>query len=305
MNSLKESGKIVRIFFIIAMFAFTGCGKISRPGLLIVAHGSERGGWNGKIMSLNEAVLRELRKKNLSAVPVEVCFLESGTDIAAGIDRLIQAGADRILALPLFFTYSTHLCEDVPRELGLRYAPGLKQKSVHKGAAHPPYKGKYITLGPPLGQSPVLKKIILGHARMLSHNPSTERLVILCHGSDMFGPHWDAMANDIGNYVKEKMSLTSWDYAYVGAGQHFIKNGLPVIRKKFRGTRTLVVGMFMGTSALDVAEASLVKAGYGLYTREAILFSDNVRYCDMSLLPDEDIVRWIADITREFYDEHR
>ena len=305
MNCLNKTGKIVMIFFIIAILAFTGCGKKSHPGLLIVAHGSERGKWNEKIMSLQESVLTELRKKHLSSVPVEVCFLESGTDIGSAIDRLLKAGAGQILAMPLFLTYSTHLCEDVPLELGLHYSPGLKQKSAHEGATHPFYQRKYITLGPPLGHTPLLKEIILNQAKILAQNPSTERLVILCHGSDMFREHWDAMVTEIGTYIKEKMSLASWDYSYIGAGQHFIGKGLPVIQKKFQGTRTLVVGMFMGTSALDVAQTSLVKAGYGLYTREAILFSDDVRYSDKSLLPNEKIALWIADITREFCAESR
>jgi sirohydrochlorin ferrochelatase len=79
-------------------------------GYLVFAHGSS-------VESANEAVravtaqLAELGGYGL----IETAFLEGGKpDLKAGVSRLLERGARRIVVLPYFLTLGLHLKRDLP-----------------------------------------------------------------------------------------------------------------------------------------------------------------------------------------------
>ena len=79
-------------------------------GIVVFAHGS-------RIESANQAV-REVANQfaYTGRYRVEPAFLELGQpDLAGAVDRLVAAGATRIVVIPYFLTLGTHLQRDLPR----------------------------------------------------------------------------------------------------------------------------------------------------------------------------------------------
>lgn len=118
---------------------------MTRPTLLIVAHGSRRAASNEEVRTLGRR-LAEARHPDLA--DVEVAFLElAEPSIAAGLARCVAKGAQQIVVLPYFLAAGTHVANDIPAEVAAFCA------------SHP---GVKVTLTPHLGAAPTLPQAILG-----------------------------------------------------------------------------------------------------------------------------------------------
>ena len=82
----------------------------SRPGVLLVGHGTRDAEGTAATFELAEGVQREL-----GPLPVETCFLEiAAPNIAQGIARLVDRGASQIAVLPLMLFAAAHVKHDIP-----------------------------------------------------------------------------------------------------------------------------------------------------------------------------------------------
>jgi sirohydrochlorin ferrochelatase len=114
-------------------------------GFVLFAHGS-------RVETANQAV-RDVaaqvaaRGKHV----VEPAFLELGKpDLAGAVERLVAAGAGRIVVIPYFLTLGTHLQRDLP-------------KLVSESAAVHGHVEFEVT--PPLDGHPALVEVLLSRAR--------------------------------------------------------------------------------------------------------------------------------------------
>lgn len=105
--------------------------KRVRTGLLLVGHGSRVPG----TAELVAKVAAGLKRRHGRFV-VEIAFLElTEPDMQTGIDRCVEAGAERILIVPYFLYLGGHVGRDLPEQMGqarirhpsleLRIAPHL------------------------------------------------------------------------------------------------------------------------------------------------------------------------------------
>ena len=112
------------------------------PGIVVFGHGS-------RVEAANEAVRRVAGElaANGGFEHVEAAFLELGDpDLEGAVLRLAGKGVQRIVVVPYFLTFGTHLERDLPR-----LAESIAQ-------AHP---GIEIHLTPPLDGHPALVRILL------------------------------------------------------------------------------------------------------------------------------------------------
>ena len=83
--------------------------------LLLIAHGSRKAEANEEIARLAERV-EHRGAGDYSAV--QAAFLElAEPDICAGIDCLVERGADEIVVVPYFLARGRHVARDIPEEL--------------------------------------------------------------------------------------------------------------------------------------------------------------------------------------------
>ena len=114
--------------------------------LLILVHGSPRPGANHDLF----CVVQAARDRGEFPI-VEVGFLDCNDPaIPAAIDRCVELGALRILAVPYFLHTGVHVAEDLPRYLEAGRA------------RHPEVE---FRLGEYLGRSEVLTDILAARAR--------------------------------------------------------------------------------------------------------------------------------------------
>jgi len=95
-------------------------------GLLLFAHGARDARWREPFDRLLARVQRD------HTGPVELAFLEfMQPDLAGAASALVQAGASRIVVVPLFLGTGGHLRRDLPQMLEqARQAAGVEISAV-------------------------------------------------------------------------------------------------------------------------------------------------------------------------------
>lgn len=88
---------------------------MSKPTLLIVAHGSRRQASNDEVRALASR-LSAVRHPEIG--DVEVAFLElAEPSIAEGLANCVGKGAREIVVFPYFLAAGTHVAADIPEEI--------------------------------------------------------------------------------------------------------------------------------------------------------------------------------------------
>jgi len=101
-------------------------------GILILAHGSKRQETEQTLNSLVSKVKQKTGEKLV--VPAYLQFSEQ--NLKAGIEQLIDSGANDIKVVPMFLFDGVHVTQDIPEELNAIMAkhPGIKiRMSKHLG----------------------------------------------------------------------------------------------------------------------------------------------------------------------------
>ncbi len=211
------------------------------------------------------------------------------------VKDLEDVGIDRVYAIPLFIAPSGHSLYDVPAILGLYSDREIRERLKEEGATIVDTKMK-ITLGPTLNSGDVLKEVMLERVRQLSTVPDSEGVVLLAHGDARFEPIWSSLCREIGSFVCAKTGIGCFDYAFVGIGQSFISEGVPVILGLAgECEKTIVVGLYVSMGVDDMANNSVLDTGMMKMESQEILDGKNIRFARQGLLPDKRIARWIVD----------
>jgi sirohydrochlorin cobaltochelatase len=117
-----------------------------KTGIIVFAHGSTVAAANEAV----RAVTAELARRG-GYDRVRTAFLDCAPpDLAAAVADLAGAGVDRIVVLPYFLTFGSHIGQDLPRIVE-------RLSIIHKGVR--------IEVTPPLDGHPALVEILIDRAR--------------------------------------------------------------------------------------------------------------------------------------------
>jgi len=100
--------------------------EVKMNGILILAHGSKR----KEADKVLDSLIRKVKDKTGEQLVLPSCLQFSKQNLEAGIEELIQKGADKIKIIPLFLFDGIHVTQDIPEELEAIAAkhPGLEIK---------------------------------------------------------------------------------------------------------------------------------------------------------------------------------
>jgi len=115
-------------------------------GILILAHGSRKNETEKTMSKISEMV-----RAKLPEMLIETAYLQfREVNLAAGLSRLIEKGADDITVVPYFLFDGMHIKKDIPAEIEefLKDKPGIK-----------------ITVGETLGEDERLADILADRIR--------------------------------------------------------------------------------------------------------------------------------------------
>jgi len=251
-------------WFVVLLFAcsaFTVKPKASsnegRPGLLIISHGSPSAQWNDPVSGVIERV-RKLNAEEGRFHAVEGAFLEfAQPDAAAGIEKLQNAGCDRIIVVPFFIAPSGHSLFDVPAVLGLYTSPSIRRtlKDEDARVARPTVP---VTLTQTLSEGALLDSFVMTEIEKLSKNPKDEAIVLIAHGSADQRDLHDITMRRLLTAACGRSGISYGDWAYCEMGQSYLEQAVPaIIRAGERKKRALVIGLYISSSAKRIHNSAL------------------------------------------------
>lgn len=281
-------------------------------GILLLAHGGAPS-WNALVTDLAARVNKQ--------APIEVAFgMADRSTMQAAVDRLVQRGVQRIVAVPLFVSSHSSVFESSEYLLGARPkapadlrlfasmrhdAGGMTMAPApaahHSGSTEtsdgmrPVTSPVPIRFGHALDHHPAVAAILAARAREMSRTPASEVVVIVAHGptSDKENQLWVRDMEMVSKEVREAAAFVRVDYLTVRddapaavreqAAQHLRDT---VARAASEGHRVLLVPLLLAYGGIEE----------GVRKR---LEGFDYQMATQGLLPDERLVQWVLESARK------
>lgn len=283
-----------KILFI--LFSFIGClSTISaKDGLLIVAHGSLVQQWNKPALALEGVTKKLLKERGITSFAcVRAALMEYSQPFVADVIKEMEAeGVDRIFAMPVFISPSSHTEEDLPNILGNEYNPATLEGLIEEGT--PLVTSKVpVTLGPTMIYSDIIGKTITRQVKELSKNPKEEALILLAHGDEGYMDFWNVLIQQTDDEVKKAIGFGYTHHGFVEMGQEFAKKIIPtVVEASKKKKRIILQGIYLVSGVKTMAQR------FGLPQAIAEAIKDKnveIVYSEKGLIPEanEDVADWI------------
>ncbi|KAF4746653.1 hypothetical protein FOZ62_016021 [Perkinsus olseni] len=186
-----------------------------KVGLIFIDHGAPMPPWNKAHEEMLPAIEKELGEEGYGGVfaALRWCHMEfAEPDIKTTMNRLEAEGMDRVVAIPIFTSVSSHSERDLPNALNIRYHPDQDPKI-------PRYVGSLpVTMCTPLDhQHDVLPTIIAEQAKEMlqeMRDPSRTAVLVLSHG-DGCEHFWQHLHRRINEEVLRSAGVRSCEGLYV------------------------------------------------------------------------------------------
>jgi hypothetical protein len=279
---LKKVSLIPCIVLFCAFFAgILNAAQYSRPGLLVLSHGSAGAGVNDKV----EDMVEQIRKENSggkSFHAVENAFLEVGTPSAKdGVEKLQAAGCDMIVVVPFFTSQDDHTQEDIPAVMGLsadaKVLAGLKEEGIELAGPKVP-----VVITKTLNETNLLEDFVKNEIAALSQKSRGEALVVISLEKNDYK---NIVVPLIAKAVKEAAKnggIKKYRDVYSWQDETFWQNVMPAVKEFSKETeRVIVVSIYTTRSARSLYDNALkaaaakgvdTKAGFG---KAVIVYSEN------------------------------
>lgn len=258
-------------------------------GLLVISHGSREAGW----VSLVDQAVEAARDALGEAWIVEAAFLElvDGRLIPDGVRRLEEAGAERLLALPLFVsTGSTHV-DEIGWALGA-YAEPRTETELERVAV-----SAALTYGKPMDDAPEVVDVLLDRLRELDAESAVASgdtsLLLVAHGSKEpgFREAWEAGMASIGEQLVARGGYGGYAGALLQLEE--VAEKVAWLRKNRPGHEIVALPLFLSEGYFTATVIPRELAGLAC------------RYSGRAYMPHPRVMDWIVRQAREWEEEQR
>ncbi len=264
-------------------------------GVLLVNHGSRSATWRNALHTLEKDV-RDPLSVDPSIKGIKTAFMEyTEPSIATQLKEFDREGFSDVIIVPIFLTVSSHTFDDIPTIIGAKEDPAaLQQLKMEKIERYTPTAR--ISIAPNLDFSQMLKSNILRRVLALSQRPKEEGLVLVAYGDATYEKEWIELLKNTADHVKERTGINFYSYAWCGHIAHYDPSRTTdavtaVLEKK---QRALVIPVLVAHD--EMFQIKIIGGGIAKVKDHAT----RVSYKPDSILPDNDIERWVVDITRRF-----
>ncbi len=277
---------------------FSSCGKetpkkdIKKIGVLLVNHGSVAKSWRKMLLNVEEQVKEEILA-NPKISKVTTAFMEyTEPSIATRMREFDKEGYDEVIVIPIFLTVSSHYSHDIPVILGVSADPKAKEYMIGKEKIDV-YKPKArVSIAPPLDYSTILKKNVERRVKALSEDPDNEGVLLVAYGDAQYNQQWEEMVDSIGKYLKIKTGHNSIAYSWcghlVGYSPEPTVKGIEKLMEL--EDRVIVIPILVGNDPYFQKE---------IIQKAVDLVKGNVAYTQDAILPDDNLNKWVIDITNK------
>ncbi len=269
------------------------CGDGSKVGVLLVSHGSHSESWRKMVLDIEQSVRHDILDSGRIA-EVRSAFMEyTEPSIATQLKEFDREGFADIILVPLLLTVSSHSFDDIPTIIG--------QKRDHLTVNTLPLQGieiykpkARVAIAPLLDFPAVLGKNIVRRVRQMSKDPANEGVVLVAYGDKQYEEEWKRLLEKVGNEIKNETGVDCIRHSWCGhVVQYKSESTATAIRDVLQGKqRALVVPVLV---AVDEAFQGKIIGG----AIRDVNAGQRIAYQHDAILPDENINRWVVDISLE------
>ncbi|HIQ23311.1 MAG TPA: cobalamin biosynthesis protein CbiX [Planctomycetes bacterium] len=268
-------------------------GNEKKIGVLLVSHGSHSENWRKMLLEIEDDVRNDVLAGDAIA-GIQSAFMEyNEPSIATQLKKFDAQGYTDVILVPLLMTVSSHSFDDIPTIAG--------QKQDHKSMETLRLEGieiyrpkARVTLAPLLDFPDVLTKNVTRRVRRMSEDPSNEGIVLVAYGSTQYNEEWKALLAKVSREVKQETGVDCVEYSWCGHIVDYKSEPTEIaIREVLRQKhRALVVPVLVAVS--EMFQGKIIGGAI-----KAVGEKGRIAYRHDAILPDENINRWIVDISLE------
>ena len=263
---------------------------LSRPALLIAAHGSKVQGWAHAV---------EAFAADVSASPgvsagfsvVQAAYLEHCLPlIPEAVRTLLSSGCREVVVVPLFLSVARHAAEDVPGLLGLPVADHIRRRLLAEGK-RPLAQGLPLRLVPLGDVQDLIFRNVVRRVSLQSTGPAHEAVVLCAYGSTIHHGQWEALMHAL----RTRLMRHGFGYAahayvghIVGLSPQPTADAIQESAKMAGIRRVHVVPLLMSKSHLQTQTIAAAVRDSERRVRAKLLYSGD------AILPDGDLAAHVG-----------
>ncbi|GIV27088.1 MAG: hypothetical protein KatS3mg027_0902 [Bacteroidia bacterium] len=269
--------------------------KSKKIGILLVNHGSRSETWRNALIQL-ETTVRDSILSLPNVTMIKTAFMEyTEPSIATRLKQMDSAGITDVIIVPIFLTVSPHTFEDIPTIVGLKEDPeSMEMLKIEKIERYTPKARVHIT--PLLDFTDILKKNVLRRTIQLSENPAKEALVLIGYGDQRYLKEWEDLFASVAEYVKDSIGINNYSYGWCGHLVHYNPDETTkAVNKALQNAeKAIVIPVLVAHD--EMFQIKIIGGGI----EKVSDYSKRVKYKPDAILPDENVTRWIIDISKKF-----
>ncbi len=265
----------------------------SKVGVLLVSHGSHSEGWRKMMLDIEQSVRDEILKSGRVG-QIRSAFMEyTEPSIATQLKAFDQEGLTDVILVPLLLTVSSHSFDDIPTIIG--------QKRDHLATNRLPLEGiemykpkAKVCIAPLLDFPAVLGKNVVRRVRQMSKEPAAEGVVLVAYGDKQYDDEWKRLLQKVGNEIRRETSVDCVRHSWCGhVVQYKSEPTVKAIREVLQEKqRAIVVPVLVGMD--EMFQGKIIGGAIKEVDAEQCIV-----YRHDAILPDENINRWVVDISIE------
>lgn len=254
------------------------------------------------LLDIEKSVRHELLDSRRIA-EVRSAFMEyAEPPIAVQLKAFDREGFTHVVLVPLLLTVSSHSFDDIPTIIGQKRdrrttdTLRLEGIEIYKPKAH-------VCVAPLLDFAAVLGKNVVRRVRQMSKDAAGEGVVVVAYGDDQYNSEWEQLLKKVTDELKSETGVDCIQRAWCGHIVHHESGPTTtairdVLKKK---QRALVVPVLVSVD--EMFQGKIIGGAV-----KEVGENDRIVYRHDAILPDENINRWVIDISLQLAsklkDEH-
>ena len=265
----------------------------AKIGILLVSHGSRSKSWCKMVLCIEDAVRDELLQDQEIA-GVRSAFMEyQEPSIASQMKEFDREGYADVILVPLLMTVSSHSFDDIPTIIGQKRDHKTLETLRLEGIEVYKPKAK-VHMAPLLDFPEVLQNNVARRVKKMSQNPKNEGIVLVAYGAEQYEKQWEKLIKQVAEHVRQETGVTCIEHSWCG---HIVRYKSEPTEKAIKKVldqkkRALVLPVLV---AVDEMFQGKIIGGAIKNVNEG----DRIAYRHDAILPDEDINRWVVEISRQ------
>lgn len=261
--------------------------------MLLVSHGSHSAGWRRSLLAVEDAVRDELLRDRAIA-GVRSAFMEyTEPSIATQLKAFDREQFTDVILVPLLLTVSSHSFDDIPTIVGVK-RDALTSRQLPLEGIETYRPSARVAIAPLLDFPNVLGRNVVRRVSQLCGNPAEEGVVLVAYGDKEYEEEWKQLIDSIGEQLARELGIESVRHAWCG---HLVsyksEPTAAAIRDVLRSKkRAIVIPLLVGVD--EMFQGKIIGGAV-----KSVGEKERVVYRPDAVLPDEDVNRWVVQISLE------